>query len=140
MRFLSRLLFGFVAGFIAILAFHQGMQTILHHWGFTPRAPFPLHPTQPFGVPQIWSIAFWGGVWGIVFGAFDRIFPRGIGYWVTALLFGAFLLTLAAIFLLPLVRGQSIPAIRPSILATGLMVNGAWGIGTGLFLRGFAGK
>lgn len=50
--------------------------------------PF-LHATQPLGVPAVISLAFWGGVWGILFELIHNRFPRGGGYWLTAFLFGA---------------------------------------------------
>jgi hypothetical protein len=57
-----RYLIAFFPGFTAVLLFHQGILSILHAVGFTPVAPFPTKPTQPFGLPQIWSPAFWGGL------------------------------------------------------------------------------
>src|SRR6266540_3730518 len=50
---------------------------------------FGYAPTKPFGVPQIWSFAFWGGVWGLIFGLVERWFPQGPMYYVAAFLFGA---------------------------------------------------
>ena len=95
---MKRFLFAFIAGFIAVLVFHQGMLTILHAVGFTSRAPFPI-------------------------------------------LFGAIGPTLAAWFVAAPLKGQALAAgwkLAPMI--TGLLVNGAWGLGTGLFLRWFSGK
>ena len=140
MRYFARLFFGFVAGFVAVLAFHQGMLTLLHLWGVTARTPFPMQPTKPFGVPVIWSLSFWGGAWGIVFAIFDRLFPKGVGYWPIALIFGAIFPTLVALLLVPILKGLPMPGWNPSLIMTGLLVNGAWGIGTALFLRGFAGR
>ena len=56
----------FAAGFISVLVFQQGTIAILNAVGFTPATPFSASRTWPLGVPQIWSFAFWGGVWGIV--------------------------------------------------------------------------
>ncbi len=58
---------GFIAGFASVLVFHQGMLALLHAAGVTPSMPFMMQPTQPFGMPQVWSLAFWGGVWGVLF-------------------------------------------------------------------------
>src|SRR5262245_18692023 len=63
------LIVGFLAGAVAVLLFHQGAAAALHALGLTPRAPFSLQPTKPFGVPVITSIAFWGGVWGVLLAA-----------------------------------------------------------------------
>ena len=42
-------------------------------------------PVPPFRVPQFISLAFWGGVWGIVFVLVERAVARSPGgYWVGA--------------------------------------------------------
>lgn len=60
---------GFVAGAFSVLVFHQ--------WGFylaaqlglgTPNL-YSMRPVPPWGVPAIASLAFWGGLWGML-GAF----------------------------------------------------------------------
>ena len=55
----------FLAGFASTLIFHQGLIAFLHAVGFIPRVPYSFAPTAPFGIPQVVSLAFWGGVWGI---------------------------------------------------------------------------
>src|SRR3546814_4475500 len=85
----ARLTVMFVAAFLATLIFHQGMFAILHAAGLIPAPPFPMAPTEPFGVPKVISLALWGGVWGFVFSWVEPKFPRGAGYWIAALLFGA---------------------------------------------------
>ena len=69
---------GFVAGALSVLVFHQGAAALLHALDLTPRAPYSLQPTRPLGVPQLTSIAFWGGLWGILLAAtvFGAIVPR----------------------------------------------------------------
>ena len=128
----------FVAGFVAVLVFHQGMLTLLHDWGVTARTPFPIQPTKPFGVPVIWSLSFWGGIWGIVFAIVHRLFPRGVKYWLATLVFGAIFPSLVAWFVVPVIKGLPTAGWNPALMSIGLMVNGAWGIGTALFLRGFS--
>ncbi|WP_199320756.1 hypothetical protein [Leptolyngbya sp. FACHB-261] len=85
-----RFLFAFAAGFLAVLLFHQPLLGLLHAIALSPRAPYPIQPTAPFGVPQIWSLAFWGGIWGIVFAALAPRFAQGNRYWLAALIFGAY--------------------------------------------------
>jgi hypothetical protein len=138
-RFVVRSIIGFIAGFIAVLLFHQGMLALLHAMDFTARTPFPMQPTQPFGVPQIWSLAFWGGIWGIVFAAFFGRTTRGAAFWIGSLLFGAIGPTLIAWFVVSPMKGQPIAAGWKAIpMITGILVNAAWGIGTALFYRGLA--
>jgi len=132
-----RVLFPFIAGFCSVLIFHQGILSILHAVGVTPATPFPYGPTKPFGLPQIWSLAFWGGIWGIAFALADRSFPRGAGYWLLTLVFGAIGPTFVAWFVVFPLKGLPLGGgWKPSGIATGLMVNAAWGVGTALMLRG----
>src|SRR3954465_783959 len=63
----SRILIGFVAGFVSVLTFQSGFLAILPAAGLVPFAPWNMTPVPPFGVPQTLSGAFWGGLWGIVY-------------------------------------------------------------------------
>jgi uncharacterized BrkB/YihY/UPF0761 family membrane protein len=132
----SRSAAGFVAGFLSVLIFHQSFLAVLHAIGMAPFAPFQMHPTAPFGVPQIVSLAFWGGIWGIGFAWIERYLPRGWRYFLSALLIGAVLPTLVAWFVVAPLKGLPIAGgSRAALIATGLIVNGAWGIGTAIILR-----
>jgi hypothetical protein len=92
--------------------------------------------TRPFGVPAVVSLALWGGVWGVLFASVDGRFPRGSGYWAAALLFGAVLPSLVALLVvLPFKRQHLAGGWHVPLLATAFLVNGAWGIGTGLILQ-----
>ena len=138
---MKRFLVAFFAGFVAVLIFHQGMLSILHAIAFTPRTPFPVQPTHPFGIPEVWSLAFWGGIWGLVFAAFFRPPAKGAKYWFGAILFGAVGPTLVAWFLVASLKGLPMAAgWKLTAMMTGILVNGAWGLGTALFLRGVYGK
>ena len=55
-----------------MIAFHQAVAALLFALGITERIPYSTQPTAPFGVPQLWSIAFWGGVWGALLAASPR--------------------------------------------------------------------
>lgn len=126
----------FAAGFLAVLVFHQGVAWLLHAMGMTPNAPFPRRATWPFGVPQIWSLAFWGGVWGIVLGLALRRMTTPAQYWIAAFLIGALGPTLVSWFVVAPLRGAA-PAggWQIPVMARGLFLNGIWGLGAGLFLR-----
>ena len=60
---------GFLSGALAVLLFHQPIAALLHSLGVTPRAPYSMQATQPFGLPQLWSLVFWGAVWGVALAA-----------------------------------------------------------------------
>ncbi len=133
---LARYLAGFAAGFLAVMVFHQGMLTLLDALGIAAFKPFPMQPTWPLGVPQVWSLAFWGGIWGVAFVAAEPWFPVGGLYWVLALLFGALGPTLVAWFVVFPLKGLPVAAgWHAARMVTGLLINGAWGIGVALLLR-----
>jgi hypothetical protein len=128
---------GFLSGAAAVLIFHQGAAAVLHALELTPRAPYSLQATSPFGVPQVWSIAFWGGIWGVVLAAtLARL--EGARLLFAALVFGAVFPTLVAWFLVAPLKGQPMAAgLVPVAMAVGLILNGAWGLGTGIGLALF---
>jgi hypothetical protein len=131
-RILSRIFFSFIAGFISVVVFHQAMLAILNWVGFAPIAPYQMNPTKPFGIPQLWSLAFWGGIWGIALATvMFHLLPRH-NYWLTALIFGSLAPTLVFVLIVAPLKG--LPLQIPGIV-TGLLVNAAWGLGTALLLR-----
>lgn len=125
---------GFVAGALSVLVFHQGAWALLYALDVTARAPFPLQPTRPLGVPVLASLMFWGGVWGALLAAtLARL--RGARLVFAATLFGAVLPTLVAWFVVAPLKGQPMAAgFAPAGMLFGLVVNAAWGLGTGLAL------
>jgi hypothetical protein len=137
------ILFGFIAGFIAVLVFHQGTAFVLHNLGnglpwsvnlFGRVAPpFSLVPVPPFGVPMVLSQAFWGGIWGIVLAALLQ--RTALPALLTGFIFGALALTLVAFTAVATLKGQPLFAggNKQIWLRAGLY-NGAWGFGTALLL------
>ena len=83
----AQLLFGSVAGFLATVIFHQLALALLWIIGLAPSGPFPMVATRPFGAPAVFSLAFWGGVWGILFALVNvasserRLLGCGISFW-----------------------------------------------------------
>jgi hypothetical protein len=134
--FSRRLILGFVAGFFATLIFHQLTLAVLWGVGLAPFAPFSMAPTHPFGLPAVFSLAFWGGVWGILFALIHGSFPRRVGYWVAAFGFGAILPSLVALLIVLPLKGRPMGGgWHLALLVTAFLINGAWGIGTGVILR-----
>ena len=131
------LIVGFAAGFVSVLVFHQGVAALLHALELTPRAPYSLQPTQPLGVPVITSIAFWGGVWGALLAAtLARL--DGARLVAAATIFGAIFPTLVAWFVVAPLKGNPVAGgFVPAAMLIGPIVNGAWGLGTGLGLARF---
>jgi hypothetical protein len=71
-----------------------------------------------------------------VFGLVENRFPSSGGYWVMAFLFGASFPTLVALLVVLPLKGAPIGGgWHAPLLLTALLINGAWGIGTGLSLK-----
>jgi hypothetical protein len=143
---LKTIIAGFVAGFIAVLVFHQGTAFLLYHFGndipsvvsFFGRttAPFNMAATKPLSIPVVMSQAFWGGIWGIVLASILRRFR--LPDLMFSAMFGALVLTFVAVTLVPYLKG--LPGWNGAIPWRGLLYNGAWGWGTALMLRPLLGR
>lgn len=133
---IKRLLIGFVGGFFSVLIFHQGSLAILHSIDFIPFAPYATKPTSPFGIPQIWSQAFWGGIWGILLAIATVRLHHQLPYWSTSILLGSLLPTTVFLFVVMPIKGIPVAGgWDPNIIVTGLIINAAWGIGVAFLLR-----
>ncbi|WP_166268874.1 hypothetical protein [Marinobacter caseinilyticus] len=120
----------FVSGFLATLVFHQGLFALFFYAGVVPSAPFNLSPVPPFGVPAVISLAFFGGLWGMVLWA---ILGRmaAAGYWSLMILLGAIgPTTVAMLVVFPMKDIE----VSPQMWVGGLILNGFWGLGVAIFL------
>jgi hypothetical protein len=128
---------GFLSGAVSVLLCHQVIAALLHAIGITPRIPYSMQPTRPLGIAQVWSLAFWGGVWGVLLAAALRRYVDG-ALVIAATIFGAILPSLVAWTVVAALKGQPLFAGgAPKALAVGLLVNAAWGLGTGTGLALF---
>ena len=128
------ILTGFVAGVVGVVVFHQGVILLMHVLGLLPFAPFSMRPTEPFGVPQLISLAFWGGLWGIVLVVFMTSVRGADRLWV-AVLFGGVLPSLVGIFVVtPLKSGDPAAWMQVPMLLRAFVSTGQ-GLGTALAYR-----
>jgi hypothetical protein len=104
---LVSLLYGFVAAAIAVLVVHQGIVFVLNQAGIWPAKPWSMAPIGPLGVPTIVNSVFWGGLWGVVYAAFNRFLPVG-PVWQKGILFGLLMALVSNFLILPLIKGQPV--------------------------------
>ncbi|MDX1634380.1 MAG: hypothetical protein R3280_07085 [Marinobacter sp.] len=120
----------FVSGFLATLIFHQGLFAVFHYAGMVPSAPFNMAPVPPLGVPQVISLAFFGGLWGIVLWAIIGRFAKA-AFWALAVILGAVGPTVVAMLVVFPLKGMDVNA---QMWVGGLILNAFWGLGLAVFL------
>ena len=120
----------FAAGFLATLVFHQGVLGLMYVSGMVPVTPFSLEPVPPLGVPSILSLAFFGGLWGLPAWAL-MAHRSSLGYWAVAVVFGAIFPTAVAMLVVFPLKDLT---VTPSHWVIGFVLNGAWGLGVGVFM------
>jgi len=78
MNMLKAIVFGFIAGAIATVTVHEAISAIFASslWTGWSRVSWDLTP-NPWGVPNIVSAMFWGGLWGAAFPIVFGTLPKG---------------------------------------------------------------
>jgi hypothetical protein len=132
----KRVIYGFAAGAVAVLVFHQGMVLLLHLAGQIPRFPWSMAPVAPLGVPTIVNQMFWGGLWGVAF-AFvgSRLpVPNELGRGVVFGLLGPWLLGNGV--LVPLIKGGNLLfGFNPQNMWRGALIGAAFGLGLAVVMK-----
>jgi hypothetical protein len=102
MQLVKLSILGFIAGFLAVLIFHQSLWYLLNLVELIPldRPAWPLDPIPPYGVPWVISKAFWGGAWGALLAPLLQGLT-GRAYWAGWIIIGAVALSLVAFFVVP---------------------------------------
>lgn len=131
----KRAALGFIAGALGVLVFHQGFIAILYLAGVLPGEPWSFQPTAPLQVPQVFSLAFWGGLWGIVLVVFLEMLHSARQLWA-GFLFGGILPPLVGMLIVAPLKGASVDWTDWHRLALSFLINGVWGLGTLLAYRG----
>ena len=125
----------FIAGFIATLIFHQGLLGVLYAAGISPRAPFNLAATAPLGIPQVISLAFWGGVWAVALAPLLSKLTAS-RWWLGWIVAGAIGPSAVALFIVFPLKGMAMAGgWDPKLIIGALLLNGAWGLGCAVMLR-----
>ncbi len=128
-----RALLGFAAAVVSVLTFHQGMWALLYAAGLMPVAPFPTRPVPLLGVPQVASLCFWGGLYGLAFGLILPRLPRA-PMWLLGLGLGL-LAAIVGWFVVAPLKGQPVAGgFVPARMLVTVLIHAAWGIGVGLLL------
>ena len=142
----GRALLGFVAAVLSVLLFHETMAFILNTIGYAARKPWSLTPgVPPLGVPYVANLAFWGGLWGILF-AFVHPWLPGRLLWLKGLIYGVLIVVFSGWMLVPIIKGQLF-GLPDQVLFSGfntqrmlnsLLIVGSYGLGLGIIYGAMA--
>jgi hypothetical protein len=131
----SRLLLGFLAGFLAHLIFQGALGSILYAAEVLPALPFSLAPVPPLGVPKTLSLGFWAGLWGVVYVLLERRLTARFGWLLGGLVFGLAPLVAYWFFVLPLKGAGVGGGFRLGMVPIEIGFHAAFGIGLAVMLR-----
>jgi hypothetical protein len=133
---LTRIVAGFIAGFLSVLVVTSGVIEILHATGLIPFAGWSFAPVPPFGVPRSLSFAFWGGVWGVVYALLEPRLRRHLGWWLGGVVFGVVLPLSIGLFVVPALQAMPIrPGLAPSMLVLMVFLHALFGLSVATIYR-----
>ncbi len=121
---------GFLAGALSVLIVHQAIWALLHWAGMMPPA-YPMRAVGPLHVPLVLDLAFWGGVWGLVFGLALPHLPAAPA-WLLGLGLGACAILVAWFVVAPLHGAPIGNGFTGRGMFISLAINLPWGIGAAL--------
>lgn len=127
---MTRALGGFIAGFLAVLTIHQGMIWLGTQLHWLQASPWSMSPVGPLHVPAVLSLAFWGGVWGILIAVVVPRLGTGPGTWISTFVIFGLATTLVGLTVVPRLRGVEPGDITLARLLPGLILNGTWSVAT----------
>jgi hypothetical protein len=139
---LGRIVLGFIAAVISVLIVHQTIVYVLGMYGMSRSVPWSM---QPLGygwfprMPTIANVAFWGGLWGILFALVYDWLPSRMA-WLKGLIFGLIIVVISNWTLLPLIRQHIFnyppqplfSGLNPTVMLAVVLIVGGFGLGLGI--------
>lgn len=127
---------GYLPGFISTLTFHQLTLTLFWHLGLIGVVPYSMDTTQPFGVPAVLSLAFWGGLWGILYRLTISLRPNIKIRWL--ILVAALLPTLVFVLVVAPIKSIPFSIFTMKLITVAVLINLSWALGTAFLSQNFA--
>lgn len=135
MNFIKAIVLGFIAGAIATVTIHEVISWLfLNYWTGWDRPSWNMEPVSnslypDLLMPQIASDAFWGGLWGSLFGLILGARPEGM-MTIRGAILGIFLPALIGVFIaIPFLTGRFPPFFGGDVskLIPVLVILAGWG-------------
>ena len=133
---LTRLLAGFVAGFLSHLIFQGALGAMLYAMDLVPALPWSLTPVPPLGVPRSLNLGFWAGLWGVVYALLEHRLSARLNWWLGGLAFGLAFPLLAFWFIVLPLKGAGIGGgFHLDMVPIHVAFHAIFGIGTAIIFR-----
>lgn len=134
----TRLAIGFAAGALSHVVFQGALGTAYHAAGLIPGLPWSLDPVAPFGVPRSASLAFWAGLWGVLFSALQPQLGPRLGVLGSSLALAMAALLVRWLVVLPLKGDAIAEGFVPQAMLVFIGFHLAFGIGVTLIYAGIS--
>jgi hypothetical protein len=132
----TRLVLGFIAGFLSHLIFQDGLLALLYAAHLVPALGWSLTPVPPFGVPKSLDLAFWAGLWGLAYAVLEPRLTARLGWWPGGLVFGLAGPLAVFWFVVPPLKGLAIGGgFHPASVALYVALHATYGIGAAILFR-----
>lgn len=126
----KRLLVGFAAGFLSHLVIEGALGAGLYAAGLIPALPWSLAPVGFLGVPQSLSLAFWAGLFGVVYVLMEPWLTARFGQWPGGLFYGLVVPLSCDWFIVLPLKGRGIGGgFHPASIPVDVALNAALGLG-----------
>ena len=125
----TRLLLGFGAGALSHLIFQGGLGAVYYAADMIPALPWSLKPVPPFGVPVSLNLAFWAGLWGIVYALLEPRLTARFGRVAGGLAIGVAALLARWFIVLPLKGAAVAEGLQPNAVVVYVGFHLIFGIG-----------
>ncbi|MBD2750901.1 hypothetical protein IC232_30135 [Microvirga sp. BT688] len=125
-----RLLIGFAAGFLSHLIIEGALGAGLYAAGLIPSLPWSLAPVGPLRLPQSLSLAFWAGLFGVLYVLMEPWLTAWLGQWQGGFLYGLVVPLSCDWFIVLPLKGHGIGGgFHPAAVPIDIALNAALGLG-----------
>ena len=126
----KRLLIGFAAGFLSHLVIEGALGAGLYAAGLIPSLPWSLAPVGPLGLPQSLSLAFWAGLFGVLYVLLEPWLAARLGQWQGGFFYGLVVPLSCDWFIVLPLKGYGIGGgFHPAAVPIDIALNAALGLG-----------
>ena len=126
---------GFISGFLSHLIFQGALGAALYAANLLPALPWSLTPVPPLGVPMTLSLAFWAGLWGVLYAVLEPSLTARFGWWAGGLIFGIAPLLVYWFVVLPL-KGLGVGGgFQPAPVLIYIAFHLIFGLGVAIIFR-----